>query len=116
MTRILVTGGRDYDDLWTIHEVLDGIHKATPITCLIEGGSLGADRFARSWAERNGVRIETYKADWTTLGRVAGPRRNERMINEGQPDRVVAFPGGKGTANCVSQARRALLPVLEVAE
>jgi UDP-N-acetylmuramoylalanine-D-glutamate ligase len=29
------------------------------------------------------------------------------MLKEGRPDLVVAFPGGKGTANMVAQARAA---------
>jgi UDP-N-acetylmuramoylalanine-D-glutamate ligase len=29
------------------------------------------------------------------------------MLDEGKPDLVVAFPGGRGTANMVQQAHRA---------
>jgi hypothetical protein len=44
-------------------------------------------------------------AEWESLGRKAGPIRNQRMLTEGKPALVVAFPGGKGTANMVAQAR-----------
>lgn len=37
------------------------------------------------------------------------------MIFEGKPDLVVAFPGGAGTADMVSRARRAGIDVLEPA-
>ena len=33
--------------------------------------------------------------------------RNARMLAEGKPDLVVAFPGGRGTADMVAQARKA---------
>jgi hypothetical protein len=52
-------------------------------------------------------------AEWETHGRKAGPIRNARML-EHKPDLVVAFPGGKGTANCVAQARGMGVEVLEV--
>jgi hypothetical protein len=37
--------------------------------------------------------------------------RNTQMLAEGRPDGVVAFPGGRGTANMVRQAAAAGLGV-----
>jgi hypothetical protein len=37
-------------------------------------------------------------------GRAAGPRRNQRMLEDFRPDLVVAFPGGRGTAYMVRRA------------
>jgi hypothetical protein len=37
------------------------------------------------------------------------------MLDEGIPDLVVAFPGGRGTANMVRQARERGFEILEVA-
>lgn len=112
--RVLVCGGRDYADYWTVFEVLDGQHKSDPISCLIEGGALGADRFARRWATDRGVRLQTFDADWMKYGRSAGPIRNKAMLAVGRPDLVIAFPGGRGTANMVRQAREFDIPVLEL--
>ena len=53
----------------------------------------------------NGVVVEEFKADWDKFGRAAGPIRNAQMLREGKPDLVVAFPGGRGTANMVAQAK-----------
>jgi hypothetical protein len=36
------------------------------------------------------------------------------MLVEGKPDFVVAFPGGRGTANMIMQARQAGVPVVEL--
>jgi SLOG family YspA-like protein len=115
--RVLVCGPRDMTDYWLVHEVLNGIHKATPITCIIEGGALGADRYAKRWATDRGVFYEEFSADWEKHGKAAGPMRNAQMIREGNPDRVVAFisqPPSRGTANMVQQAKKAELPVLEI--
>jgi UDP-N-acetylmuramoylalanine-D-glutamate ligase len=53
-------------------------------------------------------------ADCETHGRSADPIRNRRTLDEGKPDLVVAFPGGRGTAHMVSQARAAGVRVIEV--
>ena len=63
VTRVLVCGPRDWPDYWTVFEVLDGEHRANPITCLIEGGALGVDRFARAWAVKNGVPTDPCPVD-----------------------------------------------------
>jgi hypothetical protein len=53
-------------------------------------------------------------ADWKRLGRKAGPIRNQRMLVEGKPDLVVAFPGGKGMAGMVTLARNASIGIMVV--
>jgi hypothetical protein len=115
--RLLVCGPRDYPDYWTVFEVLDGIHKAEPVGCIIEGGALGVDRFARRWAHERGVPHDPCPVDHTLDGPwpAAGPRRNARMLREKQPDRCVAFvasPETSGTADMVRRARRAGLRMM----
>jgi hypothetical protein len=68
---------------------------------------------AGKWAESQGVTVEAYPADWKKHGRAAGPIRNQRMLDE-NPDILVAFPGGKGTADMVARARKASLTVIVV--
>jgi hypothetical protein len=36
------------------------------------------------------------------------------MLEEGHPDLVMAFPGGRGTANMMRQSREAGIKVIEV--
>ena len=64
----------------------------------------GADTLAGRWAETRGVPVEAYPVDLERHGCAAGPIRNKRMLEEGRPDLVVAFPG---TADVVQQARAA---------
>lgn len=70
---------------------------------IIQGGAKGADFLAKCWAKEKAVPCEEYPADWS-LGKQAGIIRNKRMLEEGKPDLVLAFPGGKGTANMIWQA------------
>ena len=140
--RVLVCGGRDFGEMppgatkyvpsWyrTIERVeaerklvsasLSALNPR-PST-IIHGAARGADRLADIWARRNGVGVTTFPADWYPNGRSggldrsAGPRRNQRMIQEGKPDLVIAFPGGAGTADMVRRARMAGVEVREIPE
>jgi hypothetical protein len=114
MTRVLVCGGRNFASPAQVALALDRLHTERGFTALIQGGASGADALAKDWV-RTKPEIERYecKADWEKHGRAAGPLRNARML-EWKPDLVVAFTGGKGTANMVDQARRAGVPVIEV--
>lgn len=111
--KVLVCGGRNFNDALTLGSWLGGIHKNNgPITLLIEGGARGADHMAREFAEWSGIPIKTFEADWDAYGKAAGPRRNQQMLDEGKPDLVVAFEGGRGTANMIEQAKAAGVRVL----
>jgi hypothetical protein len=120
--RVLVCGGRNYENKEHVWSVLDEICNPEgdflpirPVT-IIHGGAEGADLLADGWAVHNWVEIEEYLADWDTYGRAAGPIRNQRMLDEGKPDLVIAFPGGRGTADMVRRARAAGMPVHEFEE
>lgn len=110
--RVLVCGGRDFLDRDHLFAVLDAMRDE--IDSLICGGARGADDLAYTWACRRDVPAELYMADWERHGRRGGPIRNQRMLDEGKPDLVLAFPGGPGTADMVRRARKAGVGVREV--
>jgi hypothetical protein len=109
---VAVCGGRDYNDRDAVFDKLTRIHNEWGITGIIQGGARGADKLGLLWASSNGVPHRTFEADWANKGRAAGPIRNQRMIKEGKPDLVVAFPGGRGTGDMVKRARAAGIEVL----
>lgn len=111
--KVLVCGGREYRDVQRTFAVLDELHRRDGITLLIEGGARGADSLARQWAVSRKVALRTVLADWARHGRAAGPLRNAAMLALG-PELVVAFPGGRGTADMVRRGRAAGVRVLEV--
>lgn len=90
----------------------DGFH--FPTWKLITGGARGVDSTAIDYAIVNWMPFQEFIADWDNHGRAAGPIRNKKMLDEGRPDVVVAFPGDKGTANMIKQAKKAGVPVIEV--
>jgi hypothetical protein len=111
--RIIVCGGRAYADADFVDRTLSRVHAKHPDLTIIDGGAPGADRLARQWAVANGVAIDPCPVDHALDGPWpgAGPRRNARMIATKQPDAVVAFAGGTGTADCCRRAELAGLPV-----
>jgi hypothetical protein len=113
--RVLVCGGRNYSDMDRLFSVLGAEHAVNPIDDLIHGAAKGADMLAHEWAYRNNVRMHPFLADWETYGRRAGVLRNQRMLDEGRPDLVIAFPGGRGTADMVRRAERAGIHVTQIA-
>ena len=116
--RVLVCGGRDFtDDDWffeVMNEINDTYNFHNKITKIIHGGARGADSLADMFAKANNISVDVFEADWYKYGRSAGPLRNQRMLDEGKPDLVVAFPGGKGTAHMVKIAKEANITVKEI--
>lgn len=128
--RILVCGGRDYADHKRLYSVLSHYHASNPFSVLIHGAARGADSLASEWAEWAGIPVLPFEADWDDLetrprcikrrrngglyNAAAGGIRNARMLVEGRPDVVIAFPGGPGTADMCAKAETANVPVLRI--
>lgn len=116
MSRVLVCGGRDFTDrdfIWNTLCDLDAKHG--PISVVIHGAAPGADSEAMIWAQTSGRKHAPFVADWRSHGKAAGPMRNQRMLDQGKPDLVIAFPGGRGTADMVRRAKAAHVHVIEIA-
>lgn len=113
MTRVLIYGGRNWDNQARVDQVLDALHAQLNFTLVINGGQVshkstneidshffGADWQAAVWAGRVKIPVKYYHANWVQDGlyrKRAGPERNQRMLVEGKPEVAVEFPGGKGT-------------------
>lgn len=112
--KVLVCGGRNYDPLkaeaWLVEYYSD---KEKPIE-IIEGGASGADMGGLYFGNHSGIPVKTFKAEWNKYGKSAGFRRNQRMLEEGMPEFVIAFPGGKGTQNMINLAEKAGVEVYVV--
>ncbi len=108
--RIAVTGGRDFKDEDLFYEVIDNMR----LTHVIYGDCpTGLDHLMHYYLScRPVIGRQRFKADWDKEGKAAGPIRNRQMIDEGRPKLLVAFPGGRGTADCMAHAKRNRIPVL----
>jgi hypothetical protein len=111
--RILVCGGRDFKDRDLLYKTMLPYMNEEDLT-IIHGAASGADSLARIWAEAFAHKVESYPADWNKYGKRAGYIRNTQMLNEGKPDLVIAFPGGKGTQMMINLAEAAKVPAIKV--
>lgn len=113
--RVVVTGGRDYADAAFVDTVLGTLLRWRGIGRLAHGSARGLDALADQWARGLGnIPVQPYRADWDTFGRRAGPMLNRAMLDAERPDVVIAFPGGRGTADCVAAALERRIPVLDL--
>lgn len=123
--KILVCGGRNYKDKSKVHLTLtqycidngfcsdDDYQMPFGIT-LVHGGAKGADELADAWGVINWIPVIVYKPEWKKYGAGAGPIRNQQMLDKEKPDVVIAFPGGKGTADMIQRAKKAGVKIITV--
>lgn len=106
--RVLVCGGRDFADRDRVFNALDKLNPDS----IVQGGARGADALAVQWASARGIPYTTIAARWRLYGGAAGPIRNQAMLDLCKPDLVLAFPGGRGTADMVTRAVAAGIEVV----
>lgn len=114
--KVLVCGGRDYTDYDRLEDELNLVWRSYGEFTVISGMARGADSLAVRYAEEYDYPLEKYPADWDLHGKAAGYIRNKQMLDEGKPDLVVAFPGGRGTDNMIKIAKQAGVEVLQIEE
>lgn len=112
--RLLVCGGRDFADFRLFKSAIDNVISEYEWPgVIISGMAPGADTMAADWARDRAITLDSFPADWERYGKRAGPIRNQQMIDEGKPDLVLVFPGGRGTADMIKRARTAGINVVE---
>jgi len=108
MNPAIVCGGRDF----TNAKLLDHVLSSRLPSLVITGGCpRGADALAEKWCDRHGIPYLVMRALWSAEGKRAGPIRNGRMLLLMLANELIAFPGGRGTADMVRQATRECLKV-----
>ena len=103
---------------------LDDLSKTDDITLVITGAGGRTDEMISQWADNRGVDQIQCPANWKKRGRNGGPHRNTLMLRilkmhndrTFEPMAVVAFPGGPGTANMISQAAEIGVRVIGITE
>lgn len=110
--RLLICGGRHFDEAATILDELNRLHAHRPVTALIHGGLPMIGTPADAWARQNDVHVIRYPANWTLLGKQAETRRNLFMLEDSRPDMLLAFPGGRHTTEMLQRARSTNVPVI----
>lgn len=102
--RVIIAGGRDFDDYKLLKEVCDEFLKDFNVTEIVSGKSLGADTLGEKYAKERNIPIKEFPANWIKFKKGAGHIRNGEMAEYG--DCLIAFYDGKstGTKNMLEQA------------
>lgn len=112
--KVLVCGGRDFGltqaEYNYIMDTMLKFHEKHGITQVINGAQKGVDKISTEWATINNIAYREFEYP-SEYGRRGGPIRNSQMLKEGKPDHVLAFPGGRGTADMVHKAAVAEVPI-----
>ena len=112
MFRLIVAGGRDFDNYAGLEKSLDyllkNINDEIQIVC---GMARGADCLGERYAKEHGYKVRYFQADWDMDGKSAGYKRNVQMAENA--DALVAFWDGqsRGTKHMIETAQRMGLDV-----
>lgn len=121
MIKVIIAGGRDFNNFELLVAKVDNILKSShPNVEIVSGGQIsispygskyGADYFGEVYATIMRYKITRFKADWEKYGKSAGPIRNKEMAD--YSDALIAFWDGKskGTKGMISLANDKGIPV-----
>ena len=119
--KLIVAGGRDFDDYALVYRLLDKLLLEEPELEIISGLAKGADTIGKDWADLYEVKCHKFPADWDNIdvpgavikyhpsgkpyNAAAGNARNRQMAEFG--DALLAFwsiPASKGTGHMIDLA------------
>jgi len=119
--RVLICGSRGWKDPTPISALIAGYDvlaegKGEKLI-IIHGDAPGADRLAKRLGKQWGARVIDEPAQWEKYGKRAGFIRNQKMIDDYQPDAIWAFRSyGKsnGTDDMITRGEAAGIPTFVV--
>ena len=121
MVRVIVAGSRTFDNFSLMEKELmryfkkNGLHRAD--VEIISGTANGADKLGEHFAEKYGLKLSKFPADWDTHGKAAGFIRNEEIakysIEDDNKGVLFAFWNNvsKGTKNMIDLAKKYKLDI-----
>lgn len=114
--RVIVCGSRTWTNAELIKEVLSELPSRFNVLpsdiVILYGAAKGADTLAAQEADWLHFDLWKFPANWETEGKLAGYKRNDRMLAE-HPDLVIAFWDGRsrGTNHMILISKKAGVPV-----
>lgn len=107
--KTIIAGSRHFHEQAVIDQAVED--SGFVITRVISGAANGVDELGETWARKNGIRAQRFRANWKKHGRAAGPIRNGKMSRVGEA--LIALPcsHSRGTWNMIELARKQGLKV-----
>ena len=115
MIRVIVAGSRTFTNYEFVEKMLKkyfkehNIHKSD--VEIISGTARGADQLGEQFAEKYGLKLTKFPADWNNLGKKAGIIRNIEMVKyaiENEDNILFAFWDGqsRGTQHIINESKK----------
>ena len=91
MLRVIIAGGRDFNDYALLSRVVSKFLAEQSDTNIeiVSGGAQGADALGERYAQENHLPVTRYPANWQQYGKAAGHIRNKQMADHANA--LVAF-------------------------
>jgi len=107
--RVIIAGTRSICDDTIVRKAIEA--SGFIISEIVSGGSKGVDESAERTAEKDGIPLMRFPADWNKYGKKAAPVRNRKMADHA--DALIAIWDGKsrGTRHMIETMRKAGKPV-----
>lgn len=102
--KVIIAGSRDITDL---DEVIKAVKSSGfEITEVVSGTARGVDKLGEEYAKLNNIPVKAFPADWYNLGKKAGFRRNQEMLE--YADALIAVWDGfsRGTQHMIDITHR----------
>ena len=111
MIKIIIAGGRNFDDYPKLCQVCDEFLQDQNNIEIVSGAYKGADFLGERYASERNYPIKQFPADWRRYGKSAGLKRNTEMA--AYADALIAFWDGesKGTKHMIELATHTGLKV-----
>lgn len=117
--RIIIAGGRDYQDYQTLKTNVDNVIVSLKEKyknqfnriCIVCGDARGADTLGDRYGQQNGLHVYHFPANWKLFGKQAGPVRNAQMARFSRENDnigvLIAFWDGasRGTKSMIELAK-----------
>ena len=117
MVKVIVAGSRTFNDFAYLEKHLMAYFKANALhrkdVEIISGTAKGADSLGEQFANKYGLKLTKFPADWNQYGKSAGYIRNEEMAKYAKKDGILfAFwnNSSKGTKHMISIASKYNIP------
>jgi hypothetical protein len=101
--KVIIAGCRDFNNYDLLKSKLDFYFSNIEVTEIVSGACSGADKLGERYALEHNIPVKRFPANWS-LGRKAGPLRNEEMAS--YADALVAFWDleSRGTRDMINRA------------
>ena len=111
LLKVIIAGGRDIDKL---SYVKDAIEKSGfRVGEVVSGAAQGVDTMGEYWAEKNGIPVKQFPADWAKHGKRAGILRNIEMSEYADALILVWNGQSPGSASMLSFAQKKNMPIYQ---